>query len=65
MDGRNPAPLWMVETLLYDIISWDVYHLPTGVGFLPSTVFISTYIILIDVWNITVFAMMSCSLPLD
>jgi len=23
VDGRNPAPLWMVESLFF---SWDVYH---------------------------------------
>jgi hypothetical protein len=33
VDGRNPAPLWMVET-----INNGINHLSTGAGFLPSTV---------------------------
>jgi len=36
VDGRNPAPPWMVETR----INHGINHLPTGVGFLPSTVWV-------------------------
>ena len=35
VDGRNPAPPWMVETLY---INNGINHLSTGAGFLPSTV---------------------------
>jgi hypothetical protein len=37
VDGRNPAPPWMVETL-YNPINSGINHLSTGAGFLPSTV---------------------------
>ena len=33
--GRNPAPNWMV---FQPYKEWDVYHLSTRAGFLPSTV---------------------------
>ena len=34
VDGRNPAPRWMVE----NPINNGINHLSTGAGFLPSTV---------------------------
>ena len=37
MDGRDPAPPWMVEPL--SIMGQMINHPSTGAGFLPSTVF--------------------------
>ena len=37
VDGRNPAPPWMVETC-WNPINSGINHLSTGAGFLPSTV---------------------------
>jgi hypothetical protein len=37
VDGRNPAPPWMVETPKI----MGLNHLSTGAGFLPSTVLIT------------------------
>ena len=35
LDGRNPAPITVIGSLCHDL---QVFYIPFGVGFLPSTV---------------------------